>query len=184
MRETRGVEVSCALAEEDRVYFVKGARAWTCLLRHGLAHPVGEPPDSEKATETALGHRESLELEVTSMAVRPGDTVVIFACESDLPPDLRAVENLFQRTPDLKRACDGLVNLLGLQAPGACAVALRFVSVAAGTGGPRPNPLDDLAEAWYPHGAGGATAVGPLPARRRGSRRRRTCRVRATLARG
>jgi hypothetical protein len=150
MREARAVAVSCVLAEEDRVYFVKGAPAWICLLRNGQAHPVGGPPDEGKAAGAALGHSERLELEVTSLSVRPGDTVVVFACESDLPPDLRAVENLFQRTPDLKRACDGLVNLLGLQAQGACAVALRFVPVAAGPGGPRPNPLDDLLDAWNP----------------------------------
>lgn len=150
MREARAVAVSCALAEEDRVYFVKGAPAWICLLRNGQAHPVGGPPDEEKAAGAVLGRSERLGLEVTSLAVHPGDTVVVFACESDLPPDLRAVENLFRRTPDLKRACDGLVNLLGLQARGACAVALRFVPVAAGLGGPRPNPLDDLLDAWDP----------------------------------
>ena len=150
MREARAVAVSCALAEEDRVYFVKGAPAWICLLRNGQAHPVGGPPDEGKAAGAVLGRSERLGLEVTSLAVHPGDTVVVFACESDLPPDLRAVENLFQRTPDLKRACDGLVNLLGLQAQGACAVALRFVPVAAGLNGSRPNPLDDLLDAWNP----------------------------------
>lgn len=162
MREARAVEVSCALAEEDRVYFVKGAPAWICLLRNGQAHPVGGPPDEAKASGAVLGRSERLGLEVTSLAVRPGDTVVVFACESDLLPDLRAVENLFRSTPDLKRACDGLVNLLGLQAQGACAVALRFVPVAAGPGGPRPNPLDDLLDAWNPEvvedaNVGGAT---------------------------
>lgn len=161
MREARAVEVSCALAEEDRVYFVKGAPAWFCLLRNGQAHPVGGPPTEGKVAGAALGRSERLELEVTSLAVRPGDTVVVFACESELAPDLRAVENLFQRTPDLKRACDGLVNLLGLQAQGACAVALRFVPVAAGPGGSRPNPLDDLADAWNPGLGEGAHAASP-----------------------
>ncbi len=160
MREARDVEVSCALAEEDRVYFVKGAPAWVCLLRNGQAHPVGGPPDQGQAAGAALGRSERLGLEVTSLAVRPGDTVVVFACESDLPPDLRAVENLFQRTPDLKRACDGLVNLLGLQAQGACAVALRFVPVTAGLGGARPNPLDDLMDAWNPEMVEGVNVGG------------------------
>ncbi len=159
MREMRTVEVSCALADEDRVYFVKGAPAWVCLLRNGQAHPVGRPPDAAGAAGMALGRNERLGLEVTSLAVRPGDTIVVFAAESDLPPDLRAVENLFSRTPDLKRACDGLVNLLGLQAQSACAVALRFVPVAAGSAGSSAaNPLEDLVEAWNQEWVPGATS--------------------------
>lgn len=169
MREARSVELSCVIAEEDRVYFVKGAPAWACLLREGRAHPAGRPPDARESCSAALGRSERLGFEVTSMAVRPGDTVVVFASESDLPPDLRAVENLFARTPELKRACDGLVNLLGLQAQGACAVALRFVPVAAGPGRLLPNPLDDLAGEWSPETIEGqdlcsspaATSAGP-----------------------
>jgi hypothetical protein len=171
MREARGVEVSCALAEEDRVYFVKGAPAWICLLRNGQAHPVGRPPEQGAASGAALGRTERLGLEVTSLAVRPGDTLAVFASESDQPPDLRAVENLFHHTPDLKRACDGLVNLLGLQAQGACAVALRFVPVAAGPGGPRPNPLDDLADAWDVGGGEDAKLGAPAPSAVRGRSR-------------
>jgi hypothetical protein len=46
-------------------------------------------------------------------------------------PDRHAVARAFQETPDLKRACYGLVALLGLQSAGVGAVAMRFVPVGA-----------------------------------------------------
>jgi len=49
-------------------------------------------------------------------------------------PDLRAVANVFSQTTDLRRACDGLVNLLGLQSEGAGAIAFRFVPVGTASG--------------------------------------------------
>ena len=148
MRDPRWVELTCALAEEDRVYFLKGAPAWICVLRDGRAWPAGRvTPAVPEEASSALGRSESLGLEITSLPVQPGDTVVVLASEDDVEPDLRAVQNLFGRTTDLKRACDGLVNLLGLQSPGASAVAFRFLPIAASTGADRAeNPLAGLAE--------------------------------------
>lgn len=148
MRDPRWVELTCAMAEEDRVYFLKGAPAWICVLRDGRAWPAGRvTPTSQEEASSALGKSESLGFEITSLPVQPGDTVVVLASEDDVEPDLRAVQNLFGRTTDLKRACDGLVNLLGLQSPGASAVALRFLPIAAATGMDRAeNPLAGLAE--------------------------------------
>lgn len=162
MRDPRSVELTCALAEEDRVYFLKGAPAWICVLRDGRAWPAGRvQPPAPDATPSALGRGEALSLEMTSLPVLPGDTVVLLASEDDIEPDLRAVQNLFGRTTDLKRACDGLVNLLGLQSAGACAVAYRFLPIAAApSGGDAREFLSGLAEEF----AGLSAAIeGELP---------------------
>ncbi|MCA9758435.1 MAG: hypothetical protein KDA27_21745 [Candidatus Eisenbacteria bacterium] len=135
--------ITCAVAEEDRVYFVKTTSAWVCLLRGGKAHPV-ERLDEQADESSGLGATEKLGLAVTSLPVQPGDIVVLLASEMNWAPDLRAVVNVFSQTTDLKRACDGLVNLLGLQSEGAGAVAFRFIPV----GSERrvgENPLADLA---------------------------------------
>jgi hypothetical protein len=138
------VELTCAVAEEDRVYFIKSGSSWVCLLRDGKAH-AARARETEAATERpALGRGESLRIEVTSLPIHPGDTVILVTADSEAPADLRAVVNLFAQTSDLKRACDGLVNLLGLQSQSASAVALRFYPVGVRqTRG--ENPLNALA---------------------------------------
>jgi len=148
MRDPRHLDLTCAVAEEDRVYFLKGTPAWICLLRGDRAYPAGRVAADGPPGASSLGCSESLSLEMTSLSVQPDDTVIVLASDPDLAPDLHAVQNFFGRTTDLKRACDGLVNLLGLQAQGACAVALRFHPVGGGAEGAHTleNPLADLAE--------------------------------------
>lgn len=145
MRDPRWVSLTCAFAEEERIYFVKGAPSRVYLLRGGKAYRAEEEASASEGTVGALGKHENLKLEVTSLPVLAGDTVVLLTSESDTPPDLRALTNVFSQTQDLKRACDGLVNLLGLQAEGASAVALRFLAIGAESMG-RENPLEGLAE--------------------------------------
>jgi hypothetical protein len=141
------VELTCALAHEDRVYFIRSAPSWVGILRQGQAYSASSGVADRESAFTPLGRTESLSLEVTSLAVQPGDTVVMLIAETDTAPDLHAVRNLFTQTPDLKRACDGLVNLQGLISPSAGAVALRFVSVESGMErGWRENPLEGLAD--------------------------------------
>jgi len=143
LREARWVEMACAAAEEDRIWFVKTAPTWICLLRDGQAHLAEGLP--EASVRTGLGSSERLRLEVTSIPIQPGDIIVIASSELAPSPDLRAVARLFAQTPDMKRACDGLVNLLGLQSPAASAVAFKFIPVGANQGeGERENPIKEL----------------------------------------
>ncbi|MCC7143783.1 MAG: PEGA domain-containing protein [Candidatus Eisenbacteria bacterium] len=134
-REPSWVELACAVAEEDRVYFVRTSPAWICLIRDGKAMPAERGLEEATHPRGGLGSSEKLRLEVTSLDIEPGDIVLILASESNAPPDLRAIARLFVQTLDLKRACDGVVNLLGLQSQGASAVAVRFVPVVARRGG-------------------------------------------------
>lgn len=154
-REPSWVELACAVAEEDRVYFVRTSPAWICLIRDGKAMPAERGLEEATHPRGGLGSSEKLRLEVTSLDIEPGDIVLILASESNAPPDLRAIARLFVQTPDLKRACDGVVNLLGLQSQGASAVAVRFVPVVARRGG--ENALAGLID------FGGAAPV-PSPA--------------------
>lgn len=126
-RDARWVELTCVAAEEDRIYLVRTAPSWVCILRAG--QPLLADPGANDGSVGALGAAESLRLEVSSLSVEPDDVVVVLCAASESRPDLLSVQRLFSQTHDLKRACDGLVNLIGIQSPGASAVALRFVPV-------------------------------------------------------
>ena len=61
--------------------------------------------------------------------MQPDDIVVLLAAEGGAGPDRLAVSGVFKDGQDLKRACDGLVNLFSLTSSGVGAVAMRFVAV-------------------------------------------------------
>lgn len=138
-----------ALVEENTVYFVKGARCWIFLLREGLASPLWVSGETVAAAAgpTGLGESEKLSLAVSSIEVTPLDILVVLACETNESPDRRAVTRVFDEIRDLKRACDGLVNLFGNEPGGAAAIAMRFVPI--GTGAEvtvHESAFDDLVE--------------------------------------
>ncbi len=141
MKEPKWVWVTAACAEEGRIYFVRTQSSWIYLLRAGRAFLIGGDGDRRSAIvrEEALGGHEKLRLQVTSLDVTRDDTVLLVAGDADEPPDLRAVSRLYAESRDLKRACDGLVNLLGLQGPSAGVVAFRFTPLLSGA---HPEPLD------------------------------------------
>lgn len=154
--EPSWIDLACAVAEEDRLYFVRTSPAWICLLRDGKAIPAERGLEDGSSARTGLGSSERLRLEVTSMAIEPGDTVVLLSSESTAPPDLRAMARLFAQSNDLKRVCDGIVNLQGLQAQGASAVAIRFVPIHGAAA--REDALAGLLD-W---GGVGDSAAAPL----------------------
>ncbi len=135
MKEPKWVRVTAACAEENRIYFVKTQASWIYLLRAGRAYLVGgeESLRQVDTREEALGGPEKLRLQVTSIEVTQDDQVLLVAGDAQEPPDLRAISRLFSESRDLKRACDGLVNLLGLQGPSASVVAFRFTPLLSGT---------------------------------------------------
>ncbi|MFN8549439.1 MAG: hypothetical protein U0527_16075 [Candidatus Eisenbacteria bacterium] len=152
--EPSWIDLACAVAEEDRLYFVRTSPAWICLLRDGKAIPAERGLEDGSTARTGLGSSERLRLEVTSLAIEPGDTVVLLSSESTAPPDLRAMARLFAQSNDLKRVCDGIVNLQGLQAQGASAVAIRFVPIHGASA--REDALAGLLD-WG--GSGDATSA-------------------------
>lgn len=146
------IALTCAAVEEDRVFFVKTCPAWIGLVRGTRAHAVERPAEEDFARPVGLGASEKLSLEVTSLPVQPGDVVVLLCSDMHATPDLRAVANVFNQTTDLRRACDGLVNLLGLQSEGAGAIAFRFVPVGT-SGNLDADPIATLAEVPRPPAA-------------------------------
>jgi hypothetical protein len=126
----RGARIVLMLVEEDRVYFIKGIPCWVFLVREGQAIPACVGP-AESAEQAGLGGAEKLSLAVTSLQVQANDVVVLLAAAAGQEPDRRAVARVFEQTQDLKRACDGLVNLFRSEADGAGAAAVRFVPVGS-----------------------------------------------------
>ncbi len=122
------VRATCACVEASRIYFVKTRASWIYLLREGRAHLVGKEGiiPSVRGNAEALGGPEKLRMQVTSLEVVRDDQFLLVAGDADEPPDQRAIARLFAESSDLKRACDGLVNLLGLQGASASVVAFRF----------------------------------------------------------
>jgi PEGA domain len=135
MKDPKWVGLTAAYADESRIYFIKSQTAWIYLVRDGKAFLVGDgdsPPSALDIRSGALGGIEKLQIQVTSMEIREDDLVLLVMGDASQPPDQRAVSNLFRESHDLKRACDGLVNLLGLQAGSAAVVAFRFVTLLSG----------------------------------------------------
>lgn len=135
MKDPQWVRMTAACAEENRIFFVRTDSAWLYLLRDGRAHLLGESssetPDWNDRS-LALGGPENLRLQVTSLGVQPDDEVLLVSGDAQEPPDLRAIARLFAESRDLKRASDGVVNLLGLQGPSAAVVAFRFATLLPG----------------------------------------------------
>ena len=123
------VRATCACVEGSRIYFVKTRASWIYLLREGRAHLVGREGivPSVRGGAEALGGPEKLRMQVTSLEVARDDEFLLVTGDGDEPPDQRAIARLFAESSDLKRACDGLVNLLGLQGASASVVAFRFL---------------------------------------------------------
>ena len=142
MKEPKWVRLTAACAEASRVYFVKTQTSWIYMLRAGKVYLVGEQGERAalQASAEALGGQEKLRLQVTSVEVTPDDLVLLVMGDADDPPDQHAIARLFAESQDLKRACDGLVNLLGLQGPSAAVVAFRFSSLLSGTQGGHLDP--------------------------------------------
>lgn len=133
-QEPRSVRLAVAVVEEGRTYFLKATRCWIFLLRDGSAQQVGPEPEAgvEGAETRGLGSTDRMSVAVTSVDVHPNDVVVLIAAETGEGVNHRAVTRVFEQSVDLKRACDGLVNLFGLCSSGAGAVAMRFVPVGQG----------------------------------------------------
>lgn len=139
LRDPRSVRLAATMVEGDRVYFVKAIRCWVFRVREGVAVRIGgEDEGASNPGAAALGMTGRLSLAVTSIPYEPSDVIVLLAAEGGDPPDPRAVASVLEQTQDLKRACDGLVNLFGLDAGGAGAIALRFVPILAA----RPQEAD------------------------------------------
>ncbi len=137
------VRLSCVLVEDDRAWFVKTSPVWICVLRDGRARPVEGLPAGRIGDSAWLGRGEDLDLEVTSLPVEAGDVLVLLTSDGGVAPETRAVAHLFSQMTDLKRACDGLVNLTGIETTSASAIALRFSPIAALDNEPE-NPLAGL----------------------------------------
>jgi len=133
MKEPKWVTLTGACAEESRIYFVKTRASWVYLLRGGRACRVGgdDSFSVNDARGDALGGPEKLRLQVTSIEIEPDDQILLVMGDTDDPPDERAIARLFTESRDLKRACDGLVNLLGLQGASASVVAFRYSPLMA-----------------------------------------------------
>lgn len=129
-REIRTAHMSVALVEENRVFFVKGTPCWIFIVRSDGA-ALAFPSEPSATNIPALGESERLPLSVTSVEVQPHDVVVFLVAEGSQIPDRVAIAQAFQQTPDLKRACDGLVGLLSLASKGVGVVAMRFVPIGA-----------------------------------------------------
>jgi len=134
MREPHSARLTLAMVEENRVFFVKGTPCWIYLIRDGVAALACTDSERQQDTSTdrGLGCSDKLNLAVSSVEVKANDVVVLLVADGGGCPDRRAVAQVFAQTQDLKRACDGLVNLLGLQSAGAGVVAVRFVPVGSG----------------------------------------------------
>lgn len=133
MREPHSARLTLAMVEENRVFFIKGTPCWIYLIRDGVASLACEDADRpEVPADQGLGCTDKLNFAVSSIEVQHDDLVVLLVADGGGCPDRRAVAQVFAQTQDLKRACDGLVNLLGLQSSGAGVVAVRFVPVGSG----------------------------------------------------
>ncbi len=135
MKDPKWVRLTAACADESRIYFVRTQSTWLYLLRGGKTHLLGEQNESPPVADPrrhALGGPENLRLQVTSLGVMPDDEILLVTGDAAEPPDLRAIGRLFAESRDLKRASDGLVNLLGLQGPSAAVVAFRFAPLLPG----------------------------------------------------
>ncbi len=135
MKDPKWVRLTAAYADESRIYFIKSQTAWIYLLRNNRAFLIGEAQQAQikdLSKSAALGGKDKLQIQVTSLEVQENDLILLVTGESALPPDLHAVTNLFSNSVDLKRACDGLVNLLGLQGGSAAVVAFRYTPLLQG----------------------------------------------------
>ena len=47
-RAPSSLAITCAVAEEERIYFVKSSPAWICVLRGDAAYPVLQRVSSER----------------------------------------------------------------------------------------------------------------------------------------
>jgi hypothetical protein len=112
-----------ATVEGRQLHLMGCGGGWAFVIRGGRAHPLSL---GEEGAETPLGGERELRLGVLTLDLEPDDQVVLLMGGRGDAPDLRAVANAFGRTQDLKRGCDGLVNLMGLQESAAAAVALRL----------------------------------------------------------
>lgn len=135
MKDPKWVRITAACADEERIYFTKTQSSWIYLVRGGRAFLVGSQeqiPGRIDDRAEALGGPEKLRLQVTSVSVTKDDQILLVTADADQPPDLHAIARLFTEATDLKRACDGLVNLLGLQAQSAAVVAFRYSPLMSG----------------------------------------------------
>jgi hypothetical protein len=163
-RDTRTAHMSVALVEESRVFFVKGTPCSIFIVREGgatLAFANGSD-----TVFPALGESERLPLSVTSVEVLPHDVVVLLVAEGGQAPDRVAIAQAFQQSADLKRACDGLVGLLGLASTGVGVVAMRFVPIGAASdsGVDGSDVIEDLERELARRFPGTARAAAPAPA--------------------
>lgn len=125
------------LVEDRRVYFVRAIPSWVFRLRGAGCELITPGGETEEAPG-GLGSSEKLSLSVTSLDVEPDDVIVFLASNAAHAPDPRAVAQAFGQHQDLKRACDGIVNLFAFHSTGVGAVALRFVPI--GTPGAQGAP--------------------------------------------
>jgi hypothetical protein len=157
-----------ASLEDGTVYFVKGAPCWVFRVRDGASELIraGGDPSATGSDDGGLGRSPRLHLAVSSVEVQPNDTVVLLAAEGGAGPDRVAVSGVFKEGQDLKRACDGLVNLFSLTSSGVGAVAMRFVAVGTRQETARDGIglVEDLERELVKDGLGASEALtGPTP---------------------
>ncbi len=125
-----------ASVEEGAVYFLKAAPCWVFRVRNGTSELIRSGGDLSEggAADAGFGQSARLHLAVSSVEVLPHDIVVLLVSSGGTSPDRLAVAGVFKANQDLKRACDGLVNLFSLASAGVGAVAMRFVPVGVRSG--------------------------------------------------
>jgi hypothetical protein len=139
MKDPQWIQIRCAVIGGHQLHLMGCGQAWAYVIRAQRAHLL-EPEqesfvDVEESSlewpQAALGRDSSMRLKVLTLDLEPMDQVVLLTSESPPAPDLRAVASAFHQTQDLKRGCDGLVNLLGVQGASGAAVAFRLIPVTA-----------------------------------------------------
>lgn len=142
MKDPQWIQIRCAVIEGRQLHLMGCGQAWAYVIRGQRAHPLEADdegldygvPQPGDGPISALGRESSMRLKVITLDLEPMDQVVLLTSESPPAPDLRAVASAFHQTQDLKRGCDGLVNLLGVQGSSGAAVAFRLVPVTSVTG--------------------------------------------------
>ena len=148
--ERHWIQVMGAAIEGQQLHVFACGAAWAFIIRDGRTHLVetGDPDPSgagpSGAPPPALGREESPRISMLTLDLAPYDQVVLLTGGSLQAPDLRAVAKAFNQTQDLKRGCDGLVNLLGLQESSGAAVAFRVIPVTAVTGAPEREAAEEV----------------------------------------
>ncbi|MBD3334329.1 MAG: hypothetical protein GF355_02335 [Candidatus Eisenbacteria bacterium] len=139
LKDPNWIQVLGAVVDGSQLHVLSCGTGWAYVIRDSQAHLLEledvdadeTSPEMPSDVPPALGRQGSMRLRVVTLDLLPNDQVLLLGGAAPPAPDLRAVANAFHRTQDLKRGCDGLVNLLGLNGSSGAAVAFRLVPVAS-----------------------------------------------------